>query len=347
MKKILFVAPRFHTNQYYLTKGLIQEGYEVTFGTIGKGMSESYDYLNPVILKKSIFYRSNNKNVEIFRKKFIPSIREAFRLCKKHDVVIVRNLKPRYAIIYSIAAKFLAKKVILYTQNPVFGKYSRNRILLFNLIKFFRISHYSPVLGNEDFRKLPNTNYIPFIIEPLVDINKLTKPNSVINFVAIGKMQDRKNLIELVNVFSTFPNKFHLTIIGENSNGEHQIYYEKLKEKIIDVPNINVLTNLPYSKVIGKLKKSDGYILVSDDEPAAFSILEAMANGLFVINTTSNGTSGYIHGNGFVLNQKNWEVELRNILNHLKINDIYKMKVKSLKLVAKEHFIAKYLHILE
>ena len=45
--RILFIAPRFHTNQLHLVHKLIEEGHIVDFFTIGKGISEDYTDVMP------------------------------------------------------------------------------------------------------------------------------------------------------------------------------------------------------------------------------------------------------------------------------------------------------------
>ena len=48
--RFLFTAPRFHTNQRYAFKALLDAGHEVTTLTLRRGQSEAYDVLCPRVL---------------------------------------------------------------------------------------------------------------------------------------------------------------------------------------------------------------------------------------------------------------------------------------------------------
>ena len=52
-KRVLFVAPRFHTNQYILIKNLINYDIEVNFLSVYIGGSENHKYLTPILSKPS------------------------------------------------------------------------------------------------------------------------------------------------------------------------------------------------------------------------------------------------------------------------------------------------------
>ena len=52
--KFLFVAPRFHTNQFPIVKGLIEKGHQVEFFVQYVGMGENHSILKPRLMKKSI-----------------------------------------------------------------------------------------------------------------------------------------------------------------------------------------------------------------------------------------------------------------------------------------------------
>jgi len=347
MKRILFVAPRFHTNQFYLTKRLIENDYKITFASLSKGSSESYSNLTPFILKKSIF-SSNILKVGStkFRQNFLPSIREAFELCEKNDIIIIRNLKPVYSKVYIFIAKLLNKKVFLYTQNKVYGDFSKSRKISLKILEFFGIKHYSPVLGNSEKPKAPNSEYIPFVIDPLVDVIDNKKVEFPIKLLTIGKMQSRKKIIELSNLIREFPKKYHLTVIGENSNSKHNLYYKELVGQIDNYSNIEVLTNLKYLEVLKRMKTMDGFILASIEEPAAFSILEAMASGIFVINNTENGTHSYIKDNGYVYKDIESLSDLKTILEKITLEQIPDMKSISLELIKENHNVNRFIEII-
>ena len=81
-------------------------------------------------------------------------------------------------------------------------------------------------------------------------------------------------------------------------------------------------------------------MLPSYGEPAAYSIVEAMANGLAVICSSQNGTRSYIHDgqNGYVFEAKNLN-DLKQKLELLISNreKLVKMQKNALSLAIVEH----------
>lgn len=51
--RILFTAPRFHTNQVPIAKGLVEKGHEVRFFVAFEGAIEDHTYCQPLVLKPS------------------------------------------------------------------------------------------------------------------------------------------------------------------------------------------------------------------------------------------------------------------------------------------------------
>ena len=48
--RFVFTAPRFHTNQRYAFKALLDAGHEITALVLRRGQSEAYDVLEPRVL---------------------------------------------------------------------------------------------------------------------------------------------------------------------------------------------------------------------------------------------------------------------------------------------------------
>src|SRR5690554_5296960 len=97
--KILFIAPRFHTNQLGLIQKLIEEKHEVEFFVVGKGISESYKHITPRVIPVSWITKWYVKN---FRKDIafpdyakisIPKIFQYWKMIYsfKPDVMVLRE----------------------------------------------------------------------------------------------------------------------------------------------------------------------------------------------------------------------------------------------------------------
>lgn len=361
-KKVLFVVPRFHTNQFYLAKQLLEKEIEVNYLSVYIGTSESHKYLKPILSKPSklIKWFLKNKNSkfaddrETLRKYTITSIAQCIKIYKElnPDIVIVRNLRLFISIQHFFIGVILRKKVFLYTQNYYRQQISKRRKLFYRSLSIFGVKHYTPVLGDVNAPIIPNTFYIPFVMEKMVHEKTVSSKdqNTGIQIITIGKMQERKNLKELVdslfriNFFDKKSNT--LTVVSECIGEQHMKYLESIKKSILkNESQIKFHLNIEHDKVFELLKKSDLFVLPSHNEPAGTSINEAMACGLAVVCSNSNGTQCYIENgvNGFVFKYsqdfEDLDVVLKKILDK---NTLVNYGLESLKRIEQYHGIENF-----
>ncbi|MDC6352777.1 glycosyltransferase family 4 protein [Zeaxanthinibacter sp. PT1] len=362
--RILFIAPRFHTNQYFLIKNLIKHGIHVDFLVVYEGGSENHKYIKPIHSIQSRLIRwflkrkdpKNSDHRKILSNYSLTSIRQLFSLYseKNPDTIIIRNLKPLISIQHLIIGLILRKKIFLYTQNPLHQDSNFLRNISFQVLKRLGVKHYTPVLGNCNIPQLPNTTYIPFVIDPLISSDIISSRRNTKGFriTTIAKMQKRKNIKELVQSLyriSFFDNPHNsINIISECISPQNKKYLESLRETIVhNSEQIVFHFNIPHSSVLDLLKNSDLYILPSHDEPAAFSILEAMACGLPVICSDRNGTKCYIdeNSNGMIFHYNPDFSDLDDKL--LKILDkelLMRFGERSLELVRENHGLGEFIN---
>lgn len=312
-KRILFVAPRFHTNQFFLTKNLKLDGNEVEMHVLYSSISENHEYISPIIIST---YNQNdkrdntNKSLKNKRTKSIPTVPFLWHnvISKKFDIVIIRNLSGIHSYIYFVINLLLFRKIWLYTQNRIHNTIPFKRKVWYNFLHFLGVKHYSPVQGNTLLPKISKYSYyIPFVIDEM-KIEQKKYINNSLKILAIGKFIERKNLIPLVKELSKIEFPFFLQIIGECSNDNHKNYLNELKSTIIEYRlqnNIEIAVNIPYNENIKMYKNFDVFILPSSNEPAAFSIVESLASYTPVICMKTCGTSCYINNgiNGHLINE--------------------------------------------
>ena len=131
--KFLYIAPRYHTNQMDIMKGLIEHGHEVCFISHYAAAIEDYSYVTPVVLGYSklyeivdflyvkVIHRKDPEAVVFKIRHGFPPVRKLKKLIYGFapDVVILRERS-----VYSMAAYLLCRKkgypCILYNQNPLF-----------------------------------------------------------------------------------------------------------------------------------------------------------------------------------------------------------------------------------
>ena len=318
-KKVLFIAPRFHTNQFYLVKKLLEKEVEVNFLSVYVGGSENHKYVKPILSRPSALIRWFIKNKdpkyasgrEVLRKYSITSFRQCFNVYKElsPDIIIVRNLRYFISMQHFFIGILLGKKVFLYTLNNYKQHISKRRKLFYRSLSIFGVKHYTPVLGDVNAPSIPNTYYIPFVMEKMVDNETVIfkNKNDGIQIMTIGKMNDQKKIKELVdslfriNFFDKKNNT--LTIVSECIGEQHEKYLESVKKSILkNESQVKFHLNIAHSKVFELLKKSDLFVLASHKELAGTCIHEAMACGLAVVTSNSNGTQCYIENgvNGYV-----------------------------------------------
>lgn len=312
--KILFVAPRFHTNQSTIVKTLINKGHRVYFHVSTIGPTEDYSNITPEIIEESILsiirtkiFGDGGKN----KKGYFPKIIKYYSVIKKisPDILIIR----RHGRVFSYMATFYGRlckaKIVFYDQihssyylknHSQINNYFKKIKLLF-ILKFFNAKWFTPLHNLNNNSNLPNRcYYLPFAVD--IKVNDEIKINNPVRLLTVGKYYKRKNHNLLINALSQLngDNDFHLTIVGEVSNENHDIFFSEIKDLVKSKQmnnKIDFITNVPFNKMKSIYKSNDLFILPATDEPASISILEAMGYGLPVICSDSCGTKNYIKNN--------------------------------------------------
>lgn len=353
----LYIAPRYHTNQIPIMKGLKREGHEITFLSQYAGKLEDYTTVKPIVVGYSPVYLffdalyvrlMKKKNPYAGDKKIKCGIPRMGKLAKeikasKADVAILRERS-----VYSICANMLCKRygipTIMYNQSPLWEEEIKND-LPHKLVRMLTPKvRMTPVLGipGEDKVKEEGAMFIPFVMEPahLSGTVKSTedavaptppetaaapkKSDGVTEIFCIGKYEKRKNHKMLAEVLSRLPmkEKVHLTIAGECTTGAHENYYRELEELISAkglAEQVTLYRNLKRQEVDAIYAKSHLFVIPSTAEPASISQLEAMAHGLPVICSDKNGTACYVKDgvNGYLFADNNQESLLQVLQNIL------------------------------
>ena len=143
--KFLFVAPRFHTNQYGSVSSLLKHGHEVKFIVSTQSRIECHDDITPLLLRGTI--AQNIRRYRSLLEYYVP------------DVIIIRGIDLQNIVFASLGRRF-TKKIILYTQVPLYREKTRAhrsivQKMVLNLVSLVRIT---PVLGmmNEHTFSLPH-----------------------------------------------------------------------------------------------------------------------------------------------------------------------------------------------
>lgn len=363
-KKVLFIAPRFHTNQFFLTKNLISLGIEVNFLAVYIGGSENHKYLTPILSKPSRIVKWYLKKYtaisaegrKVLRYYNITSLSQCFKLYRqlKPDIVIVRNLSFFTSMQHLIIGKLTGRKVYLYTLYGLRQNLSSSKKMAYKFLGMIGIKHYTSVIGDLAAPIVPNTLYIPMIFEPLISEKEIAhfRKHNGIKIITVGKMQQRKNLKELIqslyriNFFENTANK--LIMISECISKENRSILKDVEEVIGQgkfQSQIDLKLNAAHDEVFKLLKSSDLFVMPSHNEPAGTSMVEAMACGLPVICSSSNGAKCYINSgkNGYVFKYTEDFHDLDEKLKMVLQKDkLHAFALESLKIIEQSHNIRNF-----
>ncbi len=313
--RFLYVAPRYHTNQMDIMKGLVERGDEVRFISHYAAIIEDYSYVTPIVLGYSRLYQILDfLYVKVIRRKdptaivfkiqhgFPPMGRLRRLICEfVPDVVILRERS-----LYSMAAYHICKKkgypCILYNQNPLWAQPAKTDLLHRLVDRFSPKIRMTPVIGI----KKPGTSirpedyFVPFVTRPQCapDQRKYFVDDRI-HILCIGKYEIRKHHLMLLRVVKRLKDKYnlHLTLVGEATNHFQKEYCEQVRQFVRKhhmEDMVVVKTNVPRCEMEKEYLAADLYVIPSTLEMASVSQLEAMSYSLPVIVSSTNGTACYV-----------------------------------------------------
>ena len=320
--KLLFIAPRMHTNQLGIIKALQEHGHEVIFHSLLKWPSEDYSTLEPVLINGCFLSNFLEKRVlssGVNHPYRFPNPFFYFSTLKKlkPDVIIAREPNRLFSLVGALCGRILDAKIIFYSQIPP----DRNvrlykKFILAILFWALKASWVTPLKSkdaNTNKRLLPKyLTHLPFIVDITNQDRKIIKDNEI-KILMVAKPQSRKNHVLLINALKlTKIEKFKLTLISECVNTEQSNQLKLIQNHVAKSgleSKIVIKTNLPNNEVIWEMDKHDIFILPATREQASISNLEAMGRGLPTICSDTNGTSCFIKHqvNGMIFEDNNPE----------------------------------------
>ena len=330
--KILYLAPRYHTNQTAIMRGWKNHGDEIKFISYYAAPIEDYSDLKPVVLGFAPWYTAfYHFYVDILcRKKrtaldnkmkygYPPSGRLREEIINFNpDLVILRE-----RTVYSMKAYDICRKheipCILYNQNPLHEECSQDDLRHRYVYSHSPKIRMTPVLGSIlqntestfceddskkdfDIRKDGDSYYVPFAVEPQLAPDKRSYfDGDRINILCIGKYEPRKHHMMLMDAVSRIVDetgiKMHLTVIGEATGRFQKEFYKTVEEYYHQKHYeelVTLRTNVGREEMSQIYSKTDVFVIPSTLEMASVSQLEAMSYSIPVICSDTNGTSCYV-----------------------------------------------------
>lgn len=314
--KIMYIAPRFHTNQSAVVKGWIERGDEVTFISYYTAIIEDYSYIKPIVLGFSKWYypidwlyvnvikRHDPGNTAFKINHGFPPILRIRKVMKtqKPDLVIMRD-RTLYTIVANLFCRRYGYKAVLYNQSPLWDRPPKQDFLHKLVRKLTPEKRMTPVIGCESEEKQIDKDsfFVPFVVEPqMAPEEKTYFYNNKIEILSIGKFEPRKHHIMLSGIIGELSNEIpdiHLTIIGEATGRLQKEHLQEVKSYIKEYrleAYIDIKINVPRKEMDEYLKKTDVFVIPSTREMASISQLEAMSFSIPVIISDKNGAACYV-----------------------------------------------------
>ncbi|MCX4321389.1 MAG: glycosyltransferase family 4 protein [Lachnospiraceae bacterium] len=313
--KFLYVAPRYHTNQMDIMKGLTESGHEVRFISHYAAIIEDYSCVTPIVLGYSWLYRlidflymkvihRKDPTAVVFKIQhgFPPFGKLRKLICGfAPDLVILRERS-----VYSMAAYYICKKngypCILYNQNPLWSEPAKTDLKHRLVDRMTPPLRMTPVMGEKKpgMTVKENDYFVPFVVNPQRAPKERTYfADGRVHILCIGKYEIRKHHLELLRAVEQLQNKYEIcvTLVGEATNHFQKEYCEQVKKYVREhrmEQLVTVKTNVERRDMEREYLAADLYVIPSTLEMASVSQLEAMSYSLPVICSDTNGTACYV-----------------------------------------------------
>lgn len=313
--KFLYVAPRYHTNQMDIMKGLTERGHEVRFISHYAAIIEDYSCVTPIVLGYSRLYKLIDfLYVKVIHRKdptaIVFKIQHGFPPFGKlkklicgfaPDLVILRERS-----VYSMAAYYICKRkgypCILYNQNPLWSEPAKTDLPHRLVDRMTPALRMTPVMGESKPGRTVKENdyFVPFVVNPQRAPKERTYfEGGRIHILCIGKYEIRKHHLELLQAADKLRDKYEIqvTLVGEATNHFQKAYCEQVKDYVREhhMENlVTVKTNVAKRDMEREYLAADLYVIPSTLEMASVSQLEAMSYSLPVICSDTNGTACYV-----------------------------------------------------
>ena len=365
--KVMYIAPRFHTNQSAVVKGWIERGDEVTFISYYTAIIEDYSYIKPIVLGFSKWYypidwlyvnvikRHDPGNTAFKINHGFPPIMKIRKVMKteKPDLVILRD-RTLYTIVANLFCRRYGYPAILYNQSPLWDRPPKQDFLHKLVRKMTPEKRMTPVIGNKSEEKQieKGSFFVPFVVEAQVaPKEKVYFHNNKIEILSIGKFEPRKHHIMLAGIIGELSEKIpdiHLTIIGEATGRLQKEHLQEVETYIKDnhlEDYVDIKINVPRKETDNYFRRTDVFVIPSTREMASISQLEAMSFSIPVIISDKNGAACYVEDgqNGYLFKDCDREDLKKKVMMMLSDREgIKKMGEESYHLICEKYTFQNY-----
>lgn len=166
--------------------------------------------------------------------------------------------------------------------------------------------------------------------------NKIKKKKGVIS---VGGLTHEKNQEEQINIAKHFP-KLSFTICGNSKRNPS--YYKRLKEKSLNVRNVQICPDLPFKELKEKVKHSEVFLNSGREDPFCMALVEGMSAGCIPLIHDSGGVAEAVPFKELKYKTEEGAIrKLKNIINlpERKKEQLRKKIKKHIQQFSEEEFI--------
>lgn len=279
--RILFVAPRFHTNLFGATKALVRAGHVVEVFVPKTEPTEDYSFVTPRVFPTGTPSRDIRRAVHAFAP----------------DLIIIRKARPVHFAVYS-AARFGRYPLWHYDQRACDRPQGWMKTWEFRL-QGLPARRVTPKSGLSGAPCEPLATFLPWPVaaEPVARVPR----DGPLRVICVGKlMQPRKNQDKLIAAMAPFlkDGRAVLTLVGSTLNtasGADKDHQDALLDAVaLSGGTITLKADLPFAQMPALYAAHDVCVLPAHRETLGIAPVEAMAYGLVPVVTRQCGCACYI-----------------------------------------------------
>ncbi|MBE3640267.1 glycosyltransferase family 4 protein [Mangrovicoccus algicola] len=282
MSRILFVAPRFHTNLFFATRALIGAGHEVAVFVPKREPTEDWTHVTP----------------QVFGPGTPPAaIRRAVRDFAP-DLALVRHARPVSPAVLG-AARFGRIPLYHYDQRAADRPWPWYKAWEWRL-QGLPARRVTPKTGLEGGAPDPLATFLPWPVEAPSGAGRLPRQGPL-RVLCVGKlMQPRKNQDKLIAAMQPLldTGRARLTLVGSrlaSAKGAEGAHLDRLEAAAAASGGaITLVPDVPFAEMAAIYAAHDVCVLPARKEPLGSSPIEAMAFGCVPVIARQCGTACYL-----------------------------------------------------
>ena len=287
MSNLIFIAPRFHTNQFFLTKYLKQISKQLIFLVEhDRGVINS-TFVEPVVMNRKRLL----KFIEWYS---IPSYLSVYN--NENTTVVIRD--PFYFKTLFYLYHFRNSNIRFYSQVDISTISFESSLLYKFYCRIFKAKWISPIQSGTMPTRLANYFFfIPFVVDFLPI--RHVKSDRKLRIGIVAKFQPRKNIYFLISALLEVKLQcdvsFEFVLIGSYHDNDGYMMSKTIESCLEStILDYEFHVNKDHHECLTLIKSLDLFVLPSYNEPAAFSIVEALSFGVPVVLSSDCGNSSYI-----------------------------------------------------